>query len=718
MKVTLFNELKRRNVIKVASVYLVTCWLILQIVAVISPALLIPAIFSTIVTVILIIGFPLVCIFAWAFELTPDGLKFTGDVSQSESITHHTGSLMNKALVAALLLALSFIAFDKLYWETEAVTTDYSIAVLPFQDMSHDSSQEYFGDGIAEEILNALSRLNQLTVISRTSSFRYKSEKNDIRTIGNELGVNYVLEGSVRKDKQNLRITAQLIEVESGAHIWSQTYDRKLTGIFEVQDELTFAITEALKLNLLKTEVASTPGMTENPEAYEYFVQGRELMYKRTTSSIKQAVQLLKSAIQVDPQFHLAKAMLANAYTMAAEYGGIDATIVDEETSRLFWELQLAPDFPLKWLVFSNKAGREFNDGAAYTLLEKAFLAAPHDPLIQNVFLLQVKDIDHTIAAREQILKTNPASQINYYNLSSLYWVTGQNEKALAIEQRMQREFGNTLISLKVKLERVYGQEHDLRETLALIDAYEGKKDLILKGVETATLLYLGDNANAIAKLTANLTENPSEFLRFSHIYRSLLWLQQNQQLTESEETALLQVPVSEKQRIDSLLSLSLLQGAVNEFEEFYDIHGDTSYESFASKLDVHGYEALLYMAIQKQRGNSQMLDKYRADEEKILPICTSNFVNAVGEWCVGLHYILDTPEDEYLVPLPNAVEYWSMYDIGSEALMLTSPLYNLARANTAGAEALTQMLESSIGQHAPELIVRKDSGYRLHDNN
>ncbi|MDO6446228.1 hypothetical protein Q4493_10640 [Colwellia sp. 1_MG-2023] len=245
-----FKELKRRNVFKVASVYLVTSWLILQIVAVVSPYLHLPTMFGTITTVVLGIGFPVACIFAWAFELTPEGLKFTKDVEEDESIREITGSKINKWLAMAFTLAIAFIAYDKLFAPSDEVTKELSIAVLPFADMSPDNSQEYFGDGIAEEILNSLARINSLLVISRTSSFEFKNKNSDIRKIGETLGVNYVLEGSIRKDSEKLRVTAQLIEVVSGSHIWSETYDRTLDGIFAIQDELTFAITQALKLNL------------------------------------------------------------------------------------------------------------------------------------------------------------------------------------------------------------------------------------------------------------------------------------------------------------------------------------------------------------------------------------------------------------------------------------------------------------------------------------
>ena len=345
----LFTELKRRNVFKVASVYLVTSWILLQIIAVIAPALQLPPMFATMATVILGLGFPLICIFAWAFELTPEGMKFTKDVDVSESISHETGQKMNSLLMATTTLLLGFIIYDKYFTFQIDEDIELSIAVLPFQDMSPDGSQEYFGDGIAEEILNSLARLNKMLVISRTSSFKFKNKNDDIRKIGELLNANYVLEGSVRKDQDMVRITAQLIEVKSGVHLWSQTYDRKLESIFSLQDELTYAITQALKLNLLPDDIKTDNGMTASQQAYDLFLKGRDLGYQRNAIAIKQVKQYLTQAIELDPNFHLAKARLFFVHKLGIRYAGIKHEVAKEKMTELYHQLTATnQNFPLK----------------------------------------------------------------------------------------------------------------------------------------------------------------------------------------------------------------------------------------------------------------------------------------------------------------------------------------------------------------------------------
>ncbi|MDG1752730.1 MAG: FlgO family outer membrane protein [Thalassotalea sp.] len=210
----LLKELRRRNVFKVASVYLITAWIILQIISVVSPYLHLPRVFGTIVTVILVIGFPIAAIFAWAFELTPEGLKRTHEVEADESIGHETGLKINNLLIGAIVVLVSFIAYDKLYKPNNRSQNSLSIAVLPFEDMSPDNSQEHFGDGIAEEILNSLAQIKHLSVIARTSSFSFKEQKISVKDIAQKLNVDFVLEGSVRKHGDKLRITAQLIDTK------------------------------------------------------------------------------------------------------------------------------------------------------------------------------------------------------------------------------------------------------------------------------------------------------------------------------------------------------------------------------------------------------------------------------------------------------------------------------------------------------------------------
>jgi TolB-like protein len=250
----LFEELKRRNVFKVGTAYVVLAWLLAQVTDIFLEPFGAPEWVIKTILLLLIIGFPLALLFAWAFELTPEGLKKEKDVDRSQSITHETGQKLNFAIIFILVLALGYFAIDKFVLEPQRkaetarqsaspvaepdTSSDKSIAVLPFVNMSEDAGNEYFSDGISEEILNSLAKVKDLKVAGRTSSFAFKGRDQDLRQIGDALGVNHILEGSVRKAGAKVRITAQLIQVEDGFHLWSETYDRELTDVFAIRGHI------------------------------------------------------------------------------------------------------------------------------------------------------------------------------------------------------------------------------------------------------------------------------------------------------------------------------------------------------------------------------------------------------------------------------------------------------------------------------------------------
>lgn len=258
------TELKRRNVVKVASVYLMTAWLILQVIAVVSPYLNLPKVYGTYVTVALIIGFPVVCVFAWAFELTPEGIKATSEVSKDESIAKQTGHKINHVLMALIIVLVVYVAVDKLWLSASPIVVETAkavdveeeksvktLAVLPFLNLSTEPDQEIFVDGLTEELLNTLVRIPELNVLGRTSSFAYKGVQKDIKVIAEELDADYIIEGSVRKNQQDLRITVQLIDAATGAHLFSDNFDRKLENVFALQEEVSDQVAAALKLNVI-----------------------------------------------------------------------------------------------------------------------------------------------------------------------------------------------------------------------------------------------------------------------------------------------------------------------------------------------------------------------------------------------------------------------------------------------------------------------------------
>ena len=356
-----FEELKRRNVIRVGIAYAVTAWILLQLTEVLTELLELSTDVGKLVIVLLLIGFIPALIFAWAFELTPDGIKRESEVDRSQSKTQQTGRKLDRVIIGVLVIALGYFIYESRFKaeapgetgqpvvaappEPPAVTEaresvepesepdaprGRSVAVLPFVNMSPDEAQEYFSDGVTEEIINAVVKIPGISVPARTSVFAYKGRQLDLRQVGAELGVSHILEGSIRSQGDQVRITAQLIEADDGFHLWSETYDRTLDNIFAVQEEIAAAIAAQL-VGKLDGNVQTVPNQTRNMAAYDLYLQGRTALRKR----IPEAETLLEQAIEADPNFAPAYAALAIA---------LNATYIDNDRAVVLADRALALD--------------------------------------------------------------------------------------------------------------------------------------------------------------------------------------------------------------------------------------------------------------------------------------------------------------------------------------------------------------------------------------
>ncbi len=324
-----FNELKRRNVVRVATTYAVVAWLLIQVSATIEAPLSLPHWFDTLIIILVAAGFPLALILAWAFELTPEGIKRSSEVNITESVTRYTGKKLNRLTITVLILIIFFLLVERFYFalatpektvEIEAPTaiSNQSVAVLPFADLSENHDQDWFSDGLTEEILNSLAQLPELKVTSRTSAFQFKGKDLDISRIADTLGVANVVEGSVRRIGDQLRITAQLIRANDGFHLWSKTYDSKTENLFKVQTSIAEEIATTLDV-LLDEELREKMFATEtrNVEAFQEYLKGVEAYreaHEGNMSLIWEANRHFDRALELDPGFGNASLYKMDAY--------------------------------------------------------------------------------------------------------------------------------------------------------------------------------------------------------------------------------------------------------------------------------------------------------------------------------------------------------------------------------------------------------------------
>jgi TolB-like protein/Flp pilus assembly protein TadD len=440
---SVWGELKRRNVVRVAIAYAVVAWLLLQVADVVLGNIGAPAWLFQAILLVLVIGFPVALIFAWAFELTPEGLKKEKHVDRSQSISPVTDRRLDFIIIGVLVVALALFSIERFVLlpartpaidaANEIAVTDVqqSIAVLPFVNMSSDPEQEYFSDGLSEEILNLLAKIPNVKVIARTSSFAFKGENDDVRVIGQTLGVKTVLEGSVRKSGNQIRITAQLIDVSDGAHIWSETYDRTMTDIFAIQDDVAAAIIGALQIHVGVNPTRGRP--TENTEAYTLFLKARALLADNKWVAAEAPLQ---RAIELDPNFAEAYELLARIY-----WSDLEQQQALDAAARA---LAIDPDLVLAQAVY--QAANIGSHLAGIEAFEQALRKQPHDPLLMQSLVWNYEQAGYfreALNVAHRMVEVDPLSAHANSNFAGSLTFIGHTNEAEAAWEVYRQVSGN-----------------------------------------------------------------------------------------------------------------------------------------------------------------------------------------------------------------------------------------------------------------------------------
>ncbi|MEO6172971.1 MAG: tetratricopeptide repeat protein [Arenimonas sp.] len=561
-------ELKRRNVIRMAGLYLVGSWLITQVAATLLPVFDAPSWTIKAVVILLFIGFIPALVISWIFELTPEGLKRDGEIAPEFSIGGKTAQKMEHLIVALFAVALIFFGFDKFVLApqrdaalvkqtTQQVTakvaaikspiSSKSIAVLAFADMSPGKDNEFFSDGVSEEILNALSQVKDMKVAGRTSSFYFKDRKENLQTIGSILGVANVLEGSVRKQGDKVRITAQLVQVKDGYHLWSKNFDGDMKDVFALQEKIARSITDELNVVLSGKQIRRLVNTgTENTEAFTLFLQATEIFNRRDGSRFNGAIKLLEQAIELDPRFARAHARLAALNAISGNYKSVDldasmaavelhakhASELDSKLSepyaalglayyqrRRFRESRQAFDSALK--IDPNDATVNFWNGL--TLISTGYLkqgtaaldrSLALDPMLPNALLWRGRAyvFDGDLKNAERLMNRAADGGLSFVGSGKSWLELARGNKVAAREQLVNsiRSFISDFPPEEADTfaDACLGDTKAKERALALIDAYLAKKPKVISAIVPYVLIRSGEVSSGLRLIEGQPTSN------------------------------------------------------------------------------------------------------------------------------------------------------------------------------------------------------------------
>jgi len=446
-----FAELKRRNVYKVAVAYAVVSWLLIQAASILFPTFDAPAWVMKVLVVLLAIGFVLAVLISWAFEATPEGLKRTEDVPPEVAAKLPSWSRRKFAafISAIALVAVALLAFSNLRSKPsgksntagEGTAPQKSIAVLPLLNESGDPKDEYFSDGLSEELIAALSHIGELKVIGRSSSFRFKERKEDTKTIGEKLGVGTLLEGTVRKQGNKVRIVAELINAADGIEIWTETFDRELKDIFAVQEEIATKVASSLKATLLGSDqrLAANP-VSKNAEAHNAYLLGHYYFQRRNVEDYRKAVGYFDQAIVLDPEYAMAYAERSEAWTLIGDLTGEGGTTWPKANADAEKAVALAPELAeahaaLGWVRFF--VDWKFTEGL--NALRRAKDLAPANPTANDLLarvIVYVGQKDEAEKQARHAVDLDPLSFAANLNLARVLFYEGKLDEAEAAARK------------------------------------------------------------------------------------------------------------------------------------------------------------------------------------------------------------------------------------------------------------------------------------------
>ena len=467
-------ELKRRNVFKASAAYLIVAWLVIQVASTVLPAFEAPPFVMKVLLFLLGIGFPINLVFSWIYDITPEGLTKTKNIEQESQTSVIKSSRLNKVIIASLALVVVIFLIN-LFVIKQLIKEDVgekSIAVLAFADMSPEKDQEYFSDGISEEILNLFAKIPELKVMSRTSSFSYKGKDATAEDIGKELNVAHILEGSIRKAGNTIRITVQLIKTMDGSHIWSETYDRDLVSIFQIQDDIATRVTEQLKTTLLGTVPKSK---TVDVEAYTLYLQAQHLVHQNTKMAYVSAEELIKKSIEIEPNYAAAWDLLASIYNTGVYNFSIRAY---DEGIPLGLEaakkaIALDPTSARGYATLASLQELDWNFDESAKNINKALELDPNNAIIISTAAnMTYGDIYKSIDLINKSINVDPLVYLNYYNLGFAYYKVYELDKAEEAFRTFSRYYPNSQI---------------LHYMMAMVHLAQGKNDEAMKEIEQET---------------------------------------------------------------------------------------------------------------------------------------------------------------------------------------------------------------------------------------